>query len=551
MGFYRHFPYTNFHELNLDWLIGEMKRITQEWINYNTTWNDWKEDTDKKFAELKEYVINYFDNLDIESEIIRQFNILEESGYFEAVIEEIALKKENINCDLVGSGFIPYNERPGAMNGGCFIGNNKVAVYFSYDTSDVGILEIRDAASWEKLTEKELMLYHGNSLTFVPDEKLIYACGCIGQVDTSRLIPTIVVIDVSDPMNPTIVEEKTPPLPSYSQGIYSLAYDPITEVNYAICSRGTTPGEFNRLVKYNKDLTEIVGEQILYDSPKVSSQGVQVVFNDRAYLLVYTPSFRSVYSFDVNTGETLNVYSLPTYVNGYRFIGEVQCIIHNTDTEDWFVGARYTGSGVSGYIGWSMIQCGFYKSMPHIEISKNTVNEATGIRPTITVEQGGDFIPENITRFPCIMDAINASRTAGVEPLILFSGSNQKIGSCEIFGFNGIIAGSANNLVEVPGQVTITNSNIRFTYVDFQSTTNTHSVISGNGCLSVYHSTIILAGCTSNAPLLISETIYLAMQTANQTVRAGRSLITGNTATLPSSGNWLSATVYLPYTTLS
>lgn len=33
MALYDNFPYTNFHELNLDWIIGEVKRIVTEWDN--------------------------------------------------------------------------------------------------------------------------------------------------------------------------------------------------------------------------------------------------------------------------------------------------------------------------------------------------------------------------------------------------------------------------------------------------------------------------------------------------------------------------------------
>lgn len=549
MGIFRHFPYTNFHEMNLDWLLKEVKRIAEEWINYNTTWADWREEQDVKYNELKTFVLDYFDNLDVESEVIRLFNQLEEDGYFEAIIEELAIRKENINCELVGSGFINYDNRPGSMNGGCYIGDNKIAVYYSYDTVDLGILEIRNATTFEKLKEVELELKHGNSLTYVPDEKKIYSCACFYGDDTTTLIPNIDIVDVSDINNIRIVETKTPPLPAYSVGIYSLAYDIITESFYGICARGTTQGEYNRLIKYNKELTEIVGEQILYDARPVSSQGVQVVYNDRAYLLYYTPTFRSVYSFDVKTGKLLNVYSLPNLVNGYRFIGEVQNVIYNYDTQDWFVGSRYTGSGVSRHIGWSIIQCGFYKSLPSITIAKNSVNEALGNRPTITVVQGGDFVPTDINRFPCIMDAINASKTAGIVPTIVLDNSNPNLGTFEIVDFTGAIIGTASNHINVVGEITLSNSDVRFMYCDFNSVIATHPVVAGTGSLAVYHSTVSLAGCTTASVVLISESIMFGLQTQNNKVNAVRSIITGNTPTLPA-GNTLTACVYLPYTTV-
>lgn len=116
MGIFRQFPYTNFHEINLDWLLNEMKKITADWIRYNTTWDDWKTNTDQKFEELQKYVEDYFDNLDIKTEIVNQFNILMDVGYFDDIIAQLVLKKENINCNLVGSGFNNYDDNPAFIN---------------------------------------------------------------------------------------------------------------------------------------------------------------------------------------------------------------------------------------------------------------------------------------------------------------------------------------------------------------------------------------------------------------------------------------------------
>ena len=36
MGVFNQFPYTNFHEVNLDWLIAKVKELLDDWNEYKT-----------------------------------------------------------------------------------------------------------------------------------------------------------------------------------------------------------------------------------------------------------------------------------------------------------------------------------------------------------------------------------------------------------------------------------------------------------------------------------------------------------------------------------
>lgn len=46
MGLFEHFPYTNFHELNLVWFLDKMKDLIREWESFKnemrTEWENWK-----------------------------------------------------------------------------------------------------------------------------------------------------------------------------------------------------------------------------------------------------------------------------------------------------------------------------------------------------------------------------------------------------------------------------------------------------------------------------------------------------------------------------
>lgn len=55
MAFYwNRFPYTNNHELNLDWFNEHFKEIFEEWANLYNALIDWKNDTDTDLAQWKE-----------------------------------------------------------------------------------------------------------------------------------------------------------------------------------------------------------------------------------------------------------------------------------------------------------------------------------------------------------------------------------------------------------------------------------------------------------------------------------------------------------------
>lgn len=56
MGLYEHYPYTNFHELNLDWIVTEMATIRKEMEDireWKSGWEDILEDLNDKYIEIE------------------------------------------------------------------------------------------------------------------------------------------------------------------------------------------------------------------------------------------------------------------------------------------------------------------------------------------------------------------------------------------------------------------------------------------------------------------------------------------------------------------
>lgn len=96
MGVFEQFPYTNFHDLNLDWIIKKVKECLDQ-VDVNTA----------DMADLKNYVLNYFANLDVQDEINNKLDEMADNGELANIIAEYlntqALLIYNTKADMVAS----------------------------------------------------------------------------------------------------------------------------------------------------------------------------------------------------------------------------------------------------------------------------------------------------------------------------------------------------------------------------------------------------------------------------------------------------------------
>lgn len=69
------YPYTDFHEMNLDWFLAEFKKLVAEWEEVKADWNS-----------LHDYVQDYFDNLNVQAEINNKINAMIADGTFALVV---------------------------------------------------------------------------------------------------------------------------------------------------------------------------------------------------------------------------------------------------------------------------------------------------------------------------------------------------------------------------------------------------------------------------------------------------------------------------------
>ena len=74
--FTNRYPYTDFHELNLDWFLEEFKKVTDKVTTLDAT-----------VQEFTEFVTNYFDNLDVQEEVNRKLDQMALDGTLAGIIQ--------------------------------------------------------------------------------------------------------------------------------------------------------------------------------------------------------------------------------------------------------------------------------------------------------------------------------------------------------------------------------------------------------------------------------------------------------------------------------
>ena len=78
MGLFENFPYTNFHEINLDQIIKIMRQMQDEWQQVENDWDS-----------MQDFINNYFDNLDVSEEVLQALQTMAGDGELNTIIEPV------------------------------------------------------------------------------------------------------------------------------------------------------------------------------------------------------------------------------------------------------------------------------------------------------------------------------------------------------------------------------------------------------------------------------------------------------------------------------
>lgn len=94
---FSNFPYTDFHNLNLDWVLATTKDLNTKWDSYYKEWDKWQKD-----------VQNYIDNLDYIAAIDAYLDGLKNSGELSDIIDTWLTEYGLITIgDSYGEGYTP------------------------------------------------------------------------------------------------------------------------------------------------------------------------------------------------------------------------------------------------------------------------------------------------------------------------------------------------------------------------------------------------------------------------------------------------------------
>lgn len=94
---FENFPFTDFHNLNLDWVLGTVKSLDTQWGIYLEQWNTWQEG-----------VNNYINNLDYISAIDDYMDALKDSGQLSDILNTWLTDYGLITIgDSYGQGYTP------------------------------------------------------------------------------------------------------------------------------------------------------------------------------------------------------------------------------------------------------------------------------------------------------------------------------------------------------------------------------------------------------------------------------------------------------------
>lgn len=300
-----------------------------------------------------------------------------QTGFYNGQIASLQSQIDAINADidaindylkvptknLVGNLILNHNfaSTDGHAQGSCYVGNDKIVTYFAKSGTNTGLLRCYNMSTFAIEWEHSITAYHGNTITYNPNNNCIYITGNKDYNDVS--VNSIIEISMAAPS----VVLRTISMPSMIS-CASLVYDVENDVYYALASTGTTPGVDDILYIINSDLTTLVDVVTLEDYPTIkyfgtSIQGLSYAKNGIVYVIAYEDINRSIYTYEVSSGKLIATSDIPPIINECRAIGEAESLIFNYDNNAFIIGSELTFSGTEDYWVNMFFEIDLYKGV--------------------------------------------------------------------------------------------------------------------------------------------------------------------------------------------
>lgn len=376
---FRHdYPYTDFHELNLDSFL-------KEWAKFLETYQevfDRIDTMEDAFNELKNFVTEYFDDLDVQEEINNKLDDMYENGELETLLQRVIDVSQvmTLNPYLSVSMYRGYLDRNQEVNyqsflqSACTDGTNMYMFFVS--PSNIGTVTIRKYAADKTLIASETApLHHANGCDYY-DGKIYVA-----TFDTKSIC-------LVDPTSLQITETHT----------FDIAFRSVSVDN-----DGTVYAAAGGTL-YTVDLlndTYTTKCTLQYSNDAYQSGCVR---DGWLYDVGHNPA--CIYRVNVNNGMTSRIYPIDRYVDLYC-TGEIESINQNRTTGVFYISTCSYWS-FTNYRQGNVFECDFATNSAPV---RRYVGGSVLSVGTLYVDQNyqGGLPDGSVDKpFPCLAAALSA-----------------------------------------------------------------------------------------------------------------------------------------------
>lgn len=356
MALFENFPYTNLHDLNLDWVLATIRKLIAEWTAYKLAMDKAFDDLKGEYHELYEYVMNYFENLDLDDAVTAAVRaVLEEmieDGTIEALIAEyikniggggkttVNLLAEYLTDTLQNSSdWFSSTNYEFAPQGFCYIGNDQCVLYVRTkpESESKGKLICIDLSTGTILWKSDrIKCYHGNTIAY--DGTYLYLSGAVDDSSGSSVAQHKVYR--IDPAYPSSIDKE------YTIPGQNVAIDDVTGKFYV--GGGQLGSNQNKVWIYDDEAALSAATEA--DTPDVTLQSTDLtqyafnhartqgiaVHNGTLYQL-FDMEMSACLAFNAETGQYIRGWNIPYIWNGCKYSQELEDLSYDPVNDRWLI----------------------------------------------------------------------------------------------------------------------------------------------------------------------------------------------------------------------